>query len=44
MILTEDRSEAVERRAAALGISAFAGKPLSAPRLGEKFDQLLERG
>lgn len=44
MILTEDRSEAVVRRAAALGISAFAGKPLSAPRLREKFDQLLEVG
>lgn len=44
MILTEDRSEAVVRRAATLGISAFAGKPLSASRLREKFDQLLEAG
>lgn len=42
VIITEDRSEAVVRRAAGLGVSAFAGKPLNAPRLREKFDQLLE--
>lgn len=42
MILTEDRSEVVVRRAAALGVSAFSGKPLHAPRLREKLDPLLE--
>lgn len=41
LILTEDRSEAVVRRVAALGVSGFSGKPLSAPRLRERFDQLL---
>lgn len=41
LILTEDRSETVVRRAAALGVSGFSGKPLSAPRLRERFDQLL---